>query len=245
MFLNWLRPLFAGVLHSFEPDHIAAVSVLASESAVRGMRMNWLTVLKSCKWAMGHSLVLLFLGGITLIFKSTLEVFVTALSLWAEHAVGPIMIWLGVAAIRRNHQMKSMMQLHKKIRPHEHDLQDSIHLHGFNGEEIAMNPTNRSFWVGVLHGLAGTGGALTSALVLSAPTYQHAIMILLVESLGIILAMAIYSYVLLMVMSRFIERNMTIFKLLNAVLGLCSMLVGVWWSWGAVATIFAFSQSMP
>ena len=89
-----------------------------------------------------------------------------------------------------------------------------------------MNPINRSFWVGMLHGLAGTGGALTSALILSAQTISEAIWILIIESVGVILAMAVYSYVLIFTMSRFIERNMSIFKWLNALVGIISIVVG-------------------
>ena len=33
-FMNLTRPLIAGVLHSFEADHMSAVSVLAAENAI-------------------------------------------------------------------------------------------------------------------------------------------------------------------------------------------------------------------
>ena len=81
--------------------------------------------------------------------------------------------------------INEMVNDHKKIEPHEHELSNPIHLHGTKGEEIAVNPMNKSFWIGMLHGLAGTGGALTSALVLSSTTVTDAILILAVESLGI------------------------------------------------------------
>lgn len=226
---SFIRPLLAGVLHSFEPDHIAAVSVLASENATENKAVNFLMVLKSSRWALGHSVTLLLFGFIALFFKGAFGIWVENISLFAEYLVGPIMIWLGITAIMRNHRMKKMMRLHKKIAPHEHRLTDPIHLHGFTGEEIAMNPMNRSFWIGLLHGLAGTGGALTSALILATDTYQEAFLILLIESVGVIFAMGIYSYVLLKVMSRFIERNMHIFKLMNATLGLLSIFVGMYW----------------
>ena len=86
-----------------------------------------------------------------------------------------------------------MIAEHKKIEAHDHMNSNPIHLHGKTGEEIAVNPMNKSFWIGMLHGLAGTGGALTSALVLSTATVGEAVVVLAVESLGIIIAMAIYS----------------------------------------------------
>ena len=96
-----------------------------------------------------------------------------------------------------------------------------------------MNPMNKSFWVGMLHGLAGTGGALTSALVLSTSTTGEALLVLAVESLGIIIAMGAYSYVLITVMSRFLERNLSVFKWLNGVAGATSIAIGLYWTYNA------------
>ncbi|CAL2095464.1 hypothetical protein [Tenacibaculum sp. 190524A02b] len=228
-FLNFTRPLIAGVLHSFEPDHVSAVSVLAAENAINKKKVTFKTVFTASQWAFGHSVTLLLFGGIALVFRTLLLSFVEDISYFAELAVGPIMIWLGITAIRRNHKLKDMMSDHKKIEEHEHDPNNMIHLHGKSGEEIAMNPINRSFWIGMLHGLAGTGGALTSVLVISASTITEAIWILVIESLGVIFAMAAYSYVLIFTMSRFIERNMSIFKWLNASIGIISIIIGCIW----------------
>ncbi|KAA1243741.1 hypothetical protein [Aquimarina sp. RZ0] len=225
--MNLARPLIAGILHSFEPDHMSAVSVLAAENAIKKKKVSFVTVFTASQWAFGHSVTLLLFGGIALLFRAALLAFVESISYWAEFSVGPIMIWLGVMAIRRNHKINAMMADHKKIEAHEHIANNPIHLHGKTGEEIAMNPVNRSFWIGMLHGLAGTGGALTSALIISADTISDAILILIVESIGIIFSMGVYSYVLIFTMSRFIERNIAIFKWMNGVIGVISILAGL------------------
>jgi nickel/cobalt exporter len=227
------RPLLAGILHSFEPDHVTAVSVLAADNAIKRKKASFSVIFRASQWAMGHSVTLLLFGIIALLFKSSVQVIVEDISYWAELAVGPIMILLGVQAIKRNHKINKAMRDHKKIEEHDHLNSNPIHLHGKNGEEIAMNPLNRSFWIGMLHGLAGTGGVLTSALVISATTISESIMILVVESVGIILAMGLYSYVLISSMSRFIERNMIVFKWMNALAGLASILVGSIWVYKA------------
>lgn len=232
-----VRPLMAGILHSFEPDHVTAVSVLATENAINKKKVDFKTVFKASQWAFGHSVTLLLFGGVALFFKSMATLFVHNISFYAEWAVGPIMIWLGVVAIKRNHAINDMMKDHKKIDIHEHDISNPIHLHGTKGEEIAVNPMNKSFWIGMLHGLAGTGGALTSALVLSSATIGDAILILAVESLGIILAMGIYSYVLITVMSRFLERNLSIFKWMNGIAGVASALIGLLWTYNCISAL--------
>ena len=233
--LSFSRPLLAGVLHSFEPDHVTAVSVLAADNAIKKRKTSFATIIRASQWALGHSVTLLLFGMIALLFKSSVQTVVQDLSYWAELSVGPIMVLLGLQAIKRNHRINKMMRDHKKIEEHDHLNSNPIHLHGKKGEEIAMNPMNRSFWIGMVHGLAGTGGMLTSALVISASTISESIMILVIESVGIILAMGIYSYVLISTMSRFIERNMIIFKWMNGLAGLASILVGLYWIYSAVA----------
>lgn len=226
-----IRPIMAGILHSFEPDHVTAVSVLATENAINKEKVNFKTVFKASQWALGHSVTLLLFGGFALVFRSMANLIIEDISFWAEFAIGPIMIWLGVTAIKRNHIINEMIKDHKKIEAHEHDLSNPIHLHGTKGEEIAMNPMNKSFWIGMMHGLAGTGGALTSALILSATTVSDALLILAIESLGIIIAMGVYSYVLIRVMSRFLERNLSIFKWMNGIAGLSSIFIGIYWTY--------------
>lgn len=235
-FLSITRPLIAGILHSFEPDHVTAVSVLASEQAVRKKRISWGVIFRASQWALGHSVTLIIFGVIALIFKESLHRYVTNISEWAEICVGPIMIFLGIRAIRGNYKINEMLRDNKKIEAHEHLASNPIHLHGKKGEEIAMNPLTRSFWVGMLHGLAGTGGALTTALVISAPTISASIMVLVVESAGIILAMSVYSYVLIHTMSRFLEKNTAVFKWMNGVAGLGSMTIGCIWIYNLVLT---------
>lgn len=225
---NLMRPLLAGVLHSFEPDHVSAVSVLAAEKAATKEKTSFATVLKASQWAMGHSVTLLLFGGLALLFKTSLQLLIHDISWWAETSLGPIMIWLGIVAIRRNHKINQQLQDHKAIEEHDHVEGNPIHLHGKSGEEIAMNPMNRSFWVGMLHGLAGTGGVLTSALIISANTFTESILILVVESIGIILAMGVYSYSLIFMMSRFLEKHLSLFKVFNALAGISSIFFGLY-----------------
>ncbi len=225
---NLMRPLLAGVLHSFEPDHVTAVSVLAAEKAATQAKTSFTTVLKASQWALGHSVTLLLFGSAALLFKASLQLVVQDISWWAETSLGPIMIWLGIVAIRRNHKINQQLKDHKTIEEHDHLESNPIHLHGKSGEEIAMNPMNKSFWVGMLHGLAGTGGVLTPALIISADTFAESILILVIESLGIVIAMGVYSYSLIFMMSRFLEKHLSFFKVINALAGLSAIFFGAY-----------------
>jgi len=220
--------LLLGIQHSFEPDHMAAVSVLASEKTNSKLNVRAL-IWRSSQWALGYSATLILFSCIALLLKSALPL---AISAYAEMAVGPVMIWLGVSAIRRNHKLRSMMAEHKVITAHEHAT-NALHLHGKQGEEIAMNPLNRSFWIGMLHGLAGTGGACAVALVLASENVATAVGVIVLQSLGIIVAMTVYSCVLAFSVSRFIERNQVALKAINAIVGVFSIAIGCLWIYNA------------
>ncbi|PSL45486.1 hypothetical protein CLV51_104190 [Chitinophaga niastensis] len=228
-----LDSLLLGVQHSFEPDHMAAVSVLASEKNRNKTGIGKL-LWRSSQWALGHSVTLVLFSAFALLLKSAIPFNMSA---WAEIAVGPIMVWLGVSAIRRNHQLKQLMAEHKKFEAHEH-LTNALHIHGKQGEEIAMNPLSRSFWVGMLHGLAGTGGACAIALTMAAKDTMTAVWIIVLQSAGIIFAMTTYSCVLAFSVSRFIERNQVAFKVINAVVGLFSIGIGLLWIYNAAQDLF-------
>lgn len=221
--------LLLGIQHSFEPDHMAAVSVLASEKTNNKIKMHTL-IWRSSQWALGHSVTLILFSCFALLLKSALPIYI---STYAEMAVGPVMIWLGISAIKRNHKLKNIMAEHKVIAPHEH-VNNALHLHGKQGEEIAMNPLSRSFWVGMLHGLAGTGGACAVALILASKNTATAMGVILIQSIGIILAMTTYSCVLAFSVSRFIERNQVAFKTINALVGIFSIGIGCLWIYNII-----------
>ncbi|MFK7049757.1 MULTISPECIES: hypothetical protein [Flavobacterium] len=221
--------LLLGIQHSFEPDHMVAVSVLASERKSNKISLGKL-LWRSSQWAMGHSVSLLIFSAFALLLKSTLPL---NLSTYAEILVGPVMIWLGISAIRRNHQLKKIMADHRAIPDHEHTT-NVLHIHGKQGEEISMNLLSRTFWVGMLHGLAGTGGACSIALVMASKDSYTAIGIIILQSIGIIIAMTTYSCVLTFSVSRFIERNQIAFKIMNAIVGIFSIFIGLLWIYNAI-----------
>ncbi|HVI45286.1 MAG TPA: HupE/UreJ family protein, partial [Chitinophaga sp.] len=164
----FLDSFLLGIQHSFEPDHVAAVSVLATEEnkKYRLRRLVW----RSSQWALGHSLTLILFGILILIVKSALSENVAG---YVEFLIGPIMIWLGVTAIMRNFPR---------------DGASHTHVHTPSG-----NMLSRSFWIGMIHGLAGTGGACAAALMLASRDAYTAVGILVLQSVGIIIAMTGYS----------------------------------------------------
>jgi len=191
--------LLLGVQHSFEPDHMAAVSVLASEDA-KSPSQRWKLIWRSSHWALGHSFTLILFAVLVLLLRSTLTL---DISEKVELLVGPLMIWLGVVAIRRNF------------------VKDNT-LHYPNPQQ----KFSRSFWVGMVHGLAGTGGACAVALTLAASDASTAVWIIILQSVGIILSMSAYGYFFATSINRFAGKREVFLKVINYTVGAFSILIG-------------------
>jgi nickel/cobalt exporter len=180
--------LALGVQHSFEPDHLAAVSVLSDEKDRSQVRK---VIWRSSQWALGHAFTLIVFACLILLLKSQLSENVSA---YAEWVVGPLMIALGANAIlRRNVPAKPL--------------------------------AGRSFGVGMIHGLAGTGAACTAALTLAAEDTATAVWVIVLQSAAILLAMTLYGCFLAVSF-----RKWTHMPSLNGIrigLGLFSILVGL------------------
>jgi len=192
--------LLLGVQHSFEPDHVAAVSVLATDEK-RSPSQRWKLIWRSSHWALGHSFTLILFAILVLILKSTVSL---NISDKVEMLIGPLMIWLGIVAIRRNFKTKTVTN---------------------------SQPTNttfsKSFLVGMIHGLAGTGGACAVALTLAASDAATAVWIIVIQSVGIILSMSAYGYFFAFSISRFAQKKDVFLTVINYVVGAFSIGIGL------------------
>ncbi|GLU56603.1 hypothetical protein Dfri01_60640 [Dyadobacter frigoris] len=198
--------LLLGVQHSFEPDHMAAVSVLATEKNQKPkdrLKLIW----RSSHWALGHSLTLILFACLVLILKSTISL---NISEKVELVIGPLMIWLGIVAFRRNFRKPN-----------------------FKAQPIVEQKFSRSFWVGMVHGLAGTGGACAVALTLAASDAYTAVWIIILQSFGIIFSMSAYGYFFAFSINKFAEKRDSVLKMINYVVGTFSIVIGLITLYGA------------
>jgi cytochrome c biogenesis protein CcdA len=120
------------------------------------------------------------------------------------------MIWLGVLAIRRNFVKTRSLPV---------------------AAPSPIGPPaglSRSFWVGMVHGLAGTGGACTIALTLAARNATAAVWIIVLQSAGILISMTTYGCLFAFSATRFSSRWQPSLQLLNYVVGAFSIAIGVY-----------------
>jgi ABC-type nickel/cobalt efflux system permease component RcnA len=152
--------LLLGFRHAFEPDHLAAVTTLASRHG---------RLADACRlglvWALGHttSIAVVAIAMIALGVHLPPRLFPVA-----DVLVGLLLIALGGAVIARYLRGRWHMHLHA------HDAGPHFHLHSHahdasHGHDHARPDARRSLGFGLLHGLAGSAAVLL-LVVAAAPT---------------------------------------------------------------------------
>src|SRR3989449_10020080 len=150
-----------GFRHAFEPDHLAAVSTLATRPAAR----LWSAARLGLIWGLGHTVtvgavaLLLIVLGVRLPdrFWPAAELLVAGLLI----LLGAVVIWRYVRGRWHMHA-----HAHTTAAPHFH-----LHSHAgdpSHGHSHAVVDARRSLGFGIAHGLAGSG-AIAALLVAAVP----------------------------------------------------------------------------
>lgn len=150
--------LMAGVGHVFSgPDHLAAVLPFAVSHPRRALRTG-------ISWGLGHGLGVALLGGLALLVREWVDI--EAVSRWAELAVGILLLYLGLRALRASR----LLTIHEHPHDHGHGhVHNHAHVHFNEAAHDAAHerpPKHRrhqhsAFVVGAFHGVAGTAHLVT------------------------------------------------------------------------------------
>ncbi|MCZ8520805.1 MULTISPECIES: HoxN/HupN/NixA family nickel/cobalt transporter [Paenibacillus] len=158
-----------GIKHAIEPDHVIAVSTIASQS-----RKLSRSSLAGVFWGLGHTATLFIVGLVLLIMKDEIP------EKWAmslEFLVGIMLVYLGMTTIL------SFKQVHKPGAAHGHD-------HGHRPVSYA-----KSMWIGLVHGLAGSGAMVLLTMSTVQSVWEGAVYIL-VFGAGTVLGMLLFTTVI-------------------------------------------------
>jgi len=152
-----------GLRHAFEPDHLAAVSTLASRQG-----RLWGAARLGLAWGVGHTAAV----GTVVLLVIVLGVRLPA-TLWpaAELVVAALLVLLGGTVVWRYARGRWHIHAHNHLAvgtaPHFH-----LHTHAHAADHLHVHASadaRRSLGFGVGHGLAGSG-AIAVLLVAAAPT---------------------------------------------------------------------------
>jgi len=185
-----LAGLAIGVIHAFEPDHLAAVTTQIVKNGDKKSKSVKYFVRKSIikssvmgvLWGAGHTSSILVIGllvaGLALTIPNN---FFTSIEL----VVGFMLLLLGALLIFNKGILK-----HKHIHPHEH-ADGVVHTHPHD-HDIDHKHGHKSYLIGCIHGLAGSG-ALVVLAVSGLDSFEMAISFLAVFGIGSIIGMTFAS----------------------------------------------------
>ena len=212
--------LVAGLLHVFAgPDHLAALAPLS----LRARGRAWIVGLR---WGLGHSSGVLLVAAIA--FGLRQVVHLEALSNWGERLVGATMILLGLWGLR------SLFRERLHVHPHHHDGGDHIHFHVHRADEAHDTPRahahlHAAFWVGTLHGLAGTAHLVGILPSLALPTARETSGYLVAFALGTLIAMTAFASLIGMLAPGRTERGLRTYRWALAGASALCALTGMAW----------------
>jgi len=171
-----------GLRHAFEPDHLAAVSTLATRP---GGRRLWSAARLGLIWGLGHTVTVGAVALLVLVLGVQLPA-----RLWptAELVVAALLILLGMMVIWRYARGRWHMHAHahSAAAPHLHlhsHAADPSHAHAH-----ASVDARRSLGFGIAHGLAGSG-AIAALLVAAVPDTMSRLVYFAAFSAGTIVGM--------------------------------------------------------
>ena len=171
-----------GLRHAFEPDHLAAVSTLATRP---GGRRLWSAARLGLVWGLGHTVTVGAVALLVLVLGVQLPA-----RLWptAELVVAALLILLGMMVIWRYARGRWHMHAHAHSAGAPH-----LHLHSHaadpsHGHAHASVDARRSLGFGIAHGLAGSG-AIAALLVAAVPDTMSRLVYFAAFSAGTIAGM--------------------------------------------------------
>jgi ABC-type nickel/cobalt efflux system permease component RcnA len=219
LFLGFL----IGLQHALEADHVAAVASLATRA-----RSAKAIVRLGAVWGLGHSITLLFFGGLVLLADWAAP---EKLAQGLEFAVGVMLILLGAGVLYRLYRERVHFHAHRHGGGVMH-----MHAHSHAGERRGHDPNRhehehpkalplRSLLVGMMHGLAGSAALLLLALS-SVQSVSVGIAYILLFGLGSIVGMAALSAVIAVPLGYSARALTWAHHSLQAAVGCATILIG-------------------
>ncbi len=205
----------AGLFHVLSgPDHLAAVAPLAIADRERGWLAGW-------TWGFGHASGVAVVAGFAVLLRDLLPP-VELISVWGERVVGVALIVIGVWALRRSAAITST--------PHVHGPVAHAHVHVGRGPTWVrhLGHAHASFYMGILHGVAGSSHFFGVLPALALPTRDAALTYIAGFGVGTVVAMTAFAATVALAGSRLTHGPGTQRAMMRAA-AILAMAVGGYW----------------
>jgi len=199
--------LLLGVKHAFEADHVIAISTIASKH-----KSFKATSRIGAFWGLGHTATLLVIGIMVLLLRVSIP---DKVAVAFEFAVGIMLTMLGASVLYN--AIKNWNHSHN----HKHEGMEHAHAHS-----LAHHYTRKSFFIGMVHGLAGSA-ALMLLVLASIDSIVLGVIYIVLFGIGSVASMTIVSAAIsapfIFTAKRFDYAN----KIIKVVAGSVSILLGI------------------
>ena len=213
-----------GLRHALDVDHLAAVSTIVSQR-----RSLWSSSLVGALWGLGHTASLLAVGVVVIGLHKAIP---PGVARGLELGVAVMLIGLGVNLLRTV-QRGDTFHHHAHVHDGHHHMHPHVHAAGATTDAAhhhALRASRRPFFVGLVHGLAGSAGLMLVVLA-TIPSPALAVAYLVVFGLGSIGGMvamsALLGLPLLLASERLVRGEVVVQR--AAAIG--SIVVGVLLAW--------------
>ncbi|MED4203723.1 sulfite exporter TauE/SafE family protein [Neobacillus mesonae] len=210
--------LVLGIKHAIEPDHVIAVSTIASQS-----KKLWQASLAGVFWGIGHTATLFIVGVVVILMKGEIP------EKWAmslEFLVGIMLVFLGIKTII------SFKNIHIHTHKHDGDEHKHVHSHKTIGEHDHPHKHKKttylgSTFIGLVHGLAGSG-AMVLLTMSTVKSVGEAAIYIIVFGVGTVIGMLFFTTIIGIpfVLSK---KRTTISGSLGIITGVISTIFGVYY----------------
>jgi ABC-type nickel/cobalt efflux system permease component RcnA len=175
-----------GFKHAIEPDHVIAVSTIASQS-----KKLWRSSLAGVFWGIGHTATLLIVGLIFILMKGEIP------EIWAmslEFLVGIMLVYLGINCFFSLKKIHAHEHTHDgEVHKHFHSHQETTsHLHGHQSKKVSYV---KSMVVGLVHGLAGSAAMVLLTMSTVKSVWEGTVYIL-VFGAGTVVGMLLFTTII-------------------------------------------------
>ncbi|MBM4298249.1 MAG: urease accessory protein UreH [Deltaproteobacteria bacterium] len=149
--------LLLGFQHALDPDHLIAVSTIVSEQK----NFKWASLIGAF-WGLGHTATLFLVGMIVIGLRVTIP---PDLAAGLEMLVALMLVILGANVLR---QCFGAERVHLHTHIHSPETHTHFHVHDSpkhgHGHDHPFQAMRRPFFVGMVHGLAGSAALMLLVL---------------------------------------------------------------------------------
>ncbi|ULT56596.1 sulfite exporter TauE/SafE family protein [Neobacillus drentensis] len=214
-----------GIKHAIEPDHVIAVSTIASQS-----KKLVKSTLAGVFWGIGHTATLFIIGIILILMKGEIP------EKWAmslEFLVGIMLVYLGLTTIR------SFKDIHVHQHGHDGDHHKHVHSHVNNGQHQHQHQHQnvsylKSLFIGLVHGLAGSGAMVLLTMSTVKSVWEAAVYIL-IFGVGTILGMLFFTTII-GIPFVFSAKKQVLNQTLTRLTGVISVAFGIYYMYNLAIT---------